>query len=128
MRRAVIGLIALALTGCVAPPRTTPDACLGRLPAEVGSTLGPVPVRLVPGLKDEEHGILYGRYMLFLRQIDLRLGMAPQTSWQTLFHERVHVELSDAGVQLEEQVEDRVADVIATAIVRELLARCAAAR
>jgi Zn-dependent peptidase ImmA (M78 family) len=66
---------------------------------------------------------LFGYWNPMLRVILIRTGMDPAATLQTLWHERVHMILSDAGVKLRQKDEEAVADSIATAIVAELLAR-----
>lgn len=94
------------------------------LPTSVWSVFGPVPVTVVPDLRDEKDGILFGRVLYFTRRIEIRAEMSLVTQWQTLEHERVHLALFDAGARLSltNEQEEAVCDSLATARVAEMLA------
>jgi hypothetical protein len=123
-------LAALLLLGLAAPADGTsvaarPAGCLPPLPDTVRSTLGPVEVRHVEALRVGDRPAI-GAFDGGLRLIYVKRGLHPAQAWQTLEHERIHLELWDAGATLaDSDVEDRVADAIGAARVREMLAKCA---
>ena len=92
-----------------------------RLPKSVRSSAGPVPVRVVrnlttPGNPNEK---LMGYFDASKREILICAGMARHAQWLTLRHEQVHALLSDAGVRLRIETEERIADVIAAGWVND---------
>lgn len=92
-----------------------------RLPGSVWSALGPIPVRLVDGLKDDKGCDLYGYWDPTNREILIREGIHPTTAIVTAVHEWLHSALYDAGVKLPTKVEESVCDCLSTAIVADLL-------
>jgi hypothetical protein len=112
MRRLAL-LLAL---GCAAPPASPWPA----LPASVPSVLGPVRVEVLPDPSFDGVKVL-GSWNSYRRVIQIRAGLHPATAWQTLRHERCHMELWDAGVVIgDEALEDRICDAMGTADVREM--------
>lgn len=112
MRRLAF-VLALA---CVAPsaPAWPP------LPATVPSVLGPVRVLVLPDLRLGNEPLM-GSWNSYTRTIRIRAGIDPAAQWQALEHEKVHMELWDAGLSVgDEELEDRIADAIGTARVREM--------
>lgn len=92
-----------------------------RLPRSVRSSAGPVPVRMVrdlhsPGKPQEK---LAGYFDPIRREILICTGMARHTQWVTLRHEQIHALLSDAGVRVRGDLEERLCDVIAAGWVSE---------
>jgi hypothetical protein len=113
MRRLAF-VLALACVAPSAPPEWPP------LPSTVPSVLGPVPVRVTPDLRLGKEPLM-GSWSSYARVIRVRAGIAPAAQWQALEHERVHMELWDAGVVIgDEELEDRICDAVATARVREM--------
>lgn len=96
------------------------------LPTRVHSALGPIPVELVKELKDDDGTSLMGKWIPDRRAIQIRAAMHRTAEWHTLFHERTHVALWDAGFtqdQAANRVIEHVCDAIATARVAEMLNR-----
>jgi hypothetical protein len=96
---------------------------LPAIPSEVPSMLGPVPVVLVVDLKDNDGEPLLGKWEPEKRRILLCANLHPMTALVTLYHERCHVWMWDAGVGLSMKDEERVADALSVAIVHDLLNR-----
>lgn len=94
-----------------------------KIPATVFSVLGPVPVTRVESLPDREGKPTedLGEWDGKLRRIAVRSDMAPVAALQTLYHEKVHMWLWDAGVDLPEQYVEGVCDVIGSALAAEKL-------
>lgn len=67
-----------------------------KMPTEVFSILGPVPVGLVPVIEYNECQL--GRAHFFDRTIQLKSGVHDTVLWQTLGHELMHFVLVDGGV------------------------------
>lgn len=97
------------------------------IPDAVHSVLGPIPVRLVTGSPDPTDPDCLGMWEPATRTITLRQDVAPQTLWVTLFHERVHALLDDAGVRLTHDQAESVCDALGAGLTAELLARHRAA-
>jgi Zn-dependent peptidase ImmA (M78 family) len=95
-------------------------AQLPALPDSVPSLLGYIPVQLVPNLQCNNREV-FGCYSSTQRVILIRADMSPVTAWQTLYHELGHATLHDAGVRLDPETEERVADAFATARLNFLL-------
>lgn len=94
------------------------------LPKTVPSPLGPVPVILVPRLQSENGQGLFGAWSPVTREIEIAPDCSLQTQWATLWHERIHQILFDAGVRGHSQeLEERLCDVISTALVHDMLNR-----
>jgi hypothetical protein len=92
------------------------------LPRSVWSALGPVPVTVVEGLKDEKGVELYGYWDATNRAIAVRAGLHPTTAMTTCVHEWVHCVIYDAGgLGLSKRQEEQIADLLATSIVADLL-------
>ena len=106
---------------------TTKRKRLPSLPQSVSTPLGPVPVERVDALQGEDGKECedLGEVNYLLRVIRVRKKLALPVAWHTLEHEKVHLALWDAGVQLSHEVEERVCDVIATARVAEMVAQLA---
>lgn len=94
-----------------------------KIPRSVYSILGRIPVTehaMVPNPDGTPSDDL-GWWDASQRTILLRAGAGHTQKWHTLLHEKVHMWLWDAGVNLPEEVEENLCDVIATAILAELL-------
>jgi hypothetical protein len=91
------------------------------LPGSVWSALGPVPVVLVDGLKDDKGVDLYGYWDPTVREIKIRSGLHPTTALTTAVHEWLHCVIYDAGLNLPDAIEEQVCDCVATSIVADLL-------
>lgn len=98
---------------------------LPAIPRSVYSVLGLIPVERhesVPSSDGKPSDDL-GWWDAHQRTIRLRKDMPLVTAHHTLLHEKVHVWLWDAGVQLSHEVEENIADVIATALLAEMMNR-----
>ena len=92
-----------------------------RLPKSVKSSAGAIRVRMVkdlsaPGRPQEK---LMGYFDPIKREILICTGMARHVQWTTLRHEQVHALLSDAGVKVKNDLEERICDVVAAGWVNE---------
>lgn len=98
---------------------------LPRIPQSVHTSIGRVPVELVPNLKDQQGDDCLGTWNFGDRKIRLRPEQAPVTAWQTFFHEKVHMWLSDSGVSetLTVKQEESICDALSTALLAEMLNR-----
>lgn len=92
------------------------------LPKKVFGLIGPIKVRLVSGLKSKSGDELFGLANLGHRTISIDTDQCFVQQWQTLFHERTHFVLMEAGVQLTHDQAEAVCDATATARVAEMLA------
>lgn len=102
------------------PPIVAPSV---EVPRSVHSPLGPLPVVFVLGLKTRDNEPALGLWVPEERCIKLCAGVHPLTQLVTLYHERIHQILWDAGVGInDEDIEERVCDAISSALVAELLA------
>lgn len=78
------------------------------VPSVAFSLLGPIEVR--QGKLRNLHG-----FTEFLpRTITLHADQHPAMLWSTYWHEVVHLALFDAGVKLDEELEERVCDALGT--------------
>jgi len=94
------------------------------LPAKIATTIGPVPVRVVKDLRDENKDPIFGRWLPEERIIEVCEMPSLVTRWTTLMHERIHQILEDAGAKpTDPDTEERVCDAVATALVVELMSR-----
>ncbi len=55
------------------------------------------------------------------REIWIDKDLGPHAAWLTLEHEKVHVVLMDAGIQLDDYTEERLCDTLASSRVAEML-------
>lgn len=97
----------------------------GAIPKSVFSVLGPIPVsehEVIPN-KDGTPSDDLGWFDASERTILLQSKAGFVQKHHTLIHEKVHMWFWDAGVNLPEDVEENLADVIATAILAEQLNR-----
>ena len=78
------------------------------VPSKVFSHLGPLQVAFE--LLEED----FGSVDLSTREVTLSVDQSAASSWRTYWHESVHVALWDAGVKLNEKVEENLCDVIGT--------------
>lgn len=92
------------------------------IPKTVHSLLGPVPVKIVADLRDPQGRQLFGKWDSEKREISLDDKMCLTTAWSTLWHERVHVMLSDAGVRLKPNKAEDVCNAVALALTADMLA------
>lgn len=92
------------------------------IPKTVHTAMGEVKVEQVKKVDKEDS---LGEYNIDLRVIRVKKGLEKVQKHQTVFHEWVHVVLTDAGVAdvLDSSQEEAVCNAIATARVNELLAR-----
>ena len=67
-----------------------------RIPSEIYSHLGPVPVVPVENLAKNENA--HGVSKMLQRTIQIEPEQAPEAAWQTFFHEMAHFILWDAGL------------------------------
>lgn len=93
------------------------------LPSSVSSPTGPIPVEYVAELKTSDGETVMGFWDPFRRCIQIRSGLPKATAWLTLRHEWIHAVLWHAGAAVPDEIEERVCDVIATAMVAEMLGR-----
>jgi hypothetical protein len=91
------------------------------LPKSVWSAVGPVPVVVVEGLKDEKGVDLFGCWDASAREIRIRAGIHPTTALTTAVHEWLHCVMYDAGIKLPAAMEERVCDCLATGIVADMM-------
>lgn len=96
---------------------------LPEIPASVFTPIGQVPVELVPDLKDQDGDECLGTWNYGERKLRLRPGQSPAALWQTLFHEKVHMWLSDSGVStfLTDKQEEAICDCLSSALLAEML-------
>lgn len=87
------------------------------------SVLGPVPVVVVEGLKDDKGNDLFGQFDPGERVVKIRAGIHPTTALCTCVHEWVHVVMWDAGLNLPDAIEEQVADCLSSAIVADMLSQ-----
>lgn len=94
-----------------------------KLPNEVFSLLGPVPVVYEYRLRVKKFGRLFGLFRRRRRQILIDTQPPFVQQWQVLMHEKLHVWLFDAGVTnlLSKEHEEAVCDAIATALTAEMM-------
>jgi hypothetical protein len=94
-----------------------------RLPASLPSALGPVPVVVVPDLKDEKSEPVFGMFHRKDRRIEINADLSLASMWQTLYHEWAHLVLSDSGhhFTLTEKAEESLCDALGTARVMEMM-------
>lgn len=94
---------------------------LPKLPAEVFSVLGPVPVTENPSLVEKREAL--GLASFRPRTIQVDQGSTRQAQWQYLWHEMVHYALWDAGVTngLSHEQEEAVCDAVGTYMAAAML-------
>ena len=92
------------------------------IPDSVPSQLGPIPVTFVAELEARDEELCFGLWDTLTRTIKIRDGLPINVQWQVLIHEQVHQILFDAGVKLDEALEEIVCDCLASARVAEMLA------
>lgn len=95
---------------------------LPKIPTKVCATV-PVTVVMVPNLKDQDGDECLGLWNYGERKIKLRPGQPPAVLWQTFYHEKVHMWLSDSGVSafLTDKQEEAICDALSTALLAEML-------
>lgn len=93
-----------------------------KIPTTVHSALGPIPVIILPDLGEMDDEKLLGLWCPEERCIKLLGDVHPLTMFVTLWHERIHVACWDAGIGLNHEDEERIADALSTFIVADLLA------
>lgn len=69
-----------------------------KLPARVYSQLGPVSVVLKPGLTNKKGEALNGEWSEDDRVVSIDPGSCTATQLATLFHEQIHIALTDSGL------------------------------
>lgn len=89
---------------------------LPKLPTEVFSLLGPVPVTIVDTLIETDDALGVTRFQG--RLIDIEEDASRETQWQTLAHEMVHIALWDGAAhqQLTNDQLELVCDALGTYI------------
>lgn len=94
-----------------------------KIPTFVFSVLGTVPVKRVDSLPDRDGKPTddMGEWDAKLRTISLRRDLSPPAALQVVMHEKVHMWLGDAGIDLPEAYIETVCDVIGTALAAEML-------
>lgn len=99
------------------------------LPRYVYSALGDVPVEEIDATDvPDAHKDEVAWWLPRERGIIVLNDGAPQARWQAFVHEKVHMWLDDAAVELpknekgESELEERICNVIASAIVSEMIA------
>jgi hypothetical protein len=100
-------LVCVLFAACVAAPVPDPE----RVPPSVGSLYGPIPVRIErePTVGGE---LVDGLFVTSPRQIILRAGTGLPYQKAVLVHEECHVALTDFGVELESETEERVCNAL----------------
>ena len=93
------------------------------IPTTVPSQLGPIPVVFVDDLESKDDELCFGLWCTLTRTIKIRTGLPINVQWQVLVHEQIHQILFDGGLKLDEEREEIVCDLIASARVAELLSR-----
>lgn len=99
----------------------TKKVALPPIPATVPSVVGPVPLRNVKDLRDKRDNACFGIWRSTERDVRLEADMALTTAWLTYWHEWSHIVFWDAGIELEKTLEERIANALAAARVREML-------
>lgn len=92
------------------------------LPDEIYHPLGPIPVRIVDNLKDDDGKDIFGYWDPYAREIQLRGGMHATAGWLTLEHETAHAYLSEIGIALSTDQEEAIVNAIAAIRVAQMLA------
>lgn len=98
---------------------------LPQLPVAIHSPLGDVSVQLVKQEVLKQAGgsdHVAGLWMARDRKILVADDLDPATTWQVFIHEKVHMWLDDAGIELGGKKEEAVCTAIGTAIVSEMIA------
>jgi hypothetical protein len=96
-----------------------------KLPREVWSQLGAIPVQHVAGMIDHanKEEAAYGRCNFVRRSISVDPSACEATQFATLFHEMVHLALWDAGVKfVSEDHEETVCDAIGSYLAGAMIA------
>lgn len=93
-----------------------------KLPAFVYSQLGPVPVVLKPGLKNKAGDLLNGEWSDDDRVVSIDPGSCSATQLATLFHESIHIALTDSG--LANAFNDEQQETLCCALGTYLAAAC----
>lgn len=88
------------------------------IPKVVHFPTGKVTVKRKKKLMDEHKA--FGMFHWHKREIWLDSELSHEAALLTLEHEKVHVVMMDAGIQLPEEIEERIADTFAAARVAEL--------
>lgn len=91
------------------------------IPKHVNTMRGPVPIKIVDGLKDDDGDTAWGLWQLKPRRIELEKSAPLALQWTTLYHEIVHAALDDSGLGnlFTDQQQEAICDAIATARMRE---------
>jgi hypothetical protein len=89
------------------------------IPKSIPFPTGRVTVKRVKGLMEREKA--YGMFFWHKREILLDAELELHAAHLTLEHEKVHVVLMDAGINLDEVTEERLCDTLAAARVAEML-------
>ena len=89
------------------------------IPKSVYFPCGRVKVVRKKGLMENDKA--YGMFVWHKRIIYLDAELDLHAAWLTLEHELVHAVMLDAGIQLEEPIEERICDTFAQARVAAML-------
>lgn len=89
------------------------------IPKSVYFPTGRVKVVRKKGLMDSEKA--FGMFHWPKREIWLDVELDLHAAWLTLEHEKFHVILLDAGINLDEYTEERLCDTVAAQRVAEML-------
>lgn len=92
---------------------------LPRIPDELPLPAGPAKIVWEKNLQEREKAV--GKFNWFRRIVTLEQGLGRHAAWLTLRHERVHMVLMDAGVELPAKLCERVCDAIAQADVADMV-------
>lgn len=69
----------------------------------------------------QESDSAVGKFDWPTRTITLDSALVGTAAWLTIEHERVHLILMDAGVMMDEDLEERICDAIAAARVAQMI-------
>lgn len=90
-------------------------------PDSMPSLLGPIPVSRVEGLRDERGTEALGIWRNSDRSIRIETNQDKTQALQTFWHEWAHVVLHDTGIDLENELAERICDAFGLARARETL-------
>ena len=91
------------------------------LPTEISAPAGPVAVEIVDDLGDTKDETVLGHFDMLTRTIRIKKKMRRERQHFTLAHEKVHLWLSDSGIQngLNAQLEEAICDAVASGMMRD---------
>jgi outer membrane biogenesis lipoprotein LolB len=106
--------LAFLLLAACSPTSSLPD-----IPPYLDAPAGKIAIGKADSLLEKRDA--YGESNFARRTIVLDSRLSRNTAWLTLEHERVHFILWDSGVRVDDETEERIADVIAQSRVAEML-------